>query len=146
MNIEKLQADLRQFRDSRNWHRFHTPQNLAQAVAVEAGELLECFLWGDSWQKLDRERAAEEIADVVIYVLQLADLMEVDIETAVDLKIRANAKKYPEQKELFGKPDQRLGPIQCDHKVGLSGKAPGQTQVCDQCGEEVITWPQVKIS
>jgi len=72
MNIKALQIQLRSFRDKRDWQRFHTPQNLAQALSVEAGELLECFLWGDEWVE-ESDHIADECADVLIYLLQLAD-------------------------------------------------------------------------
>ena len=100
MNIHETQRRLRRFRDDRDWRQFHTPQNLAQALSVEAGELLECFLWGDEWRRHDRERVAEECADVMIYLLQIADACGIDLAHAVDAKIICNAQKYPVQSRL----------------------------------------------
>jgi NTP pyrophosphatase (non-canonical NTP hydrolase) len=103
MNITDLQKRLREFRDERHWQRYHTPQNLAQALSVEAAELLECFLWEPGWRPdgPDREAVAEECADVLIYLLQIADEMAIDLEVAVELKIQCNGHKYPAQKGLF---------------------------------------------
>lgn len=100
MNMAALQERLRDFRDDRDWQRFHTPQNLAQALSVEAAELLECFLWGDEYAKPDRARVAEECADVMIYLVQICDGCDIDLETAVDLKIRSNGQRYPAQVRL----------------------------------------------
>lgn len=110
MDTSATIKQLIEFRDERDWGRFHTPQNLAQALSVEAGELLECFLWGEDWQALDRGRIAEECADVMIYLLQLADACGVHLETAVRLKIESNRHKYPVQKslELFNGPAQSV--------------------------------------
>jgi NTP pyrophosphatase (non-canonical NTP hydrolase) len=100
MDIEALQIRLRQFRDDRDWAHLHTSQNLAQALSVEAGELLECFLWGKDEMPFDGERVAGECADVFIYLLQICDSCHVDLEIAVDLKIRANAHRFPVQQRL----------------------------------------------
>jgi NTP pyrophosphatase (non-canonical NTP hydrolase) len=161
MDILKLQNRLAEWRDERHWKRFHTPQNLAQAISVEAGELLDCFLWGEEFAAPNRERIAEECADVLIYLVQLADVCGVDLETAVDLKIRCNSSKYPVQKTLpipltasasrrtAGIADQGgvMGPNRgaaaggehcgCDHSTGLSAKGPWPVQVCADCGAEV---------
>jgi NTP pyrophosphatase (non-canonical NTP hydrolase) len=101
MNIETTQERLRQFRDERDWQRFHTPQNLAQALSVEAGELLECFLWGEERVE-ELDHVAEECADVMIYLLQLTDACDVDLETAVRMKMECNAARFPVQPPLFG--------------------------------------------
>lgn len=101
MDLRNLQHQLRTFRNERDWQRFHTPQNLAQALSVEAGELLECFLWGEAWSTPDHAKVADECADVMIYLLQLADACDVDLETAVRMKMKCNAAKYPVQPQLF---------------------------------------------
>ena len=98
MDLIEFQNRLRRFRDDRQWLEFHTPQNLAQALHVEAGELSACFLWGED---CNREHVAEECADVLIYLLQVADACEIDLETAVDMKIQCNGHKYPVQEGLF---------------------------------------------
>jgi dCTP diphosphatase len=90
------------FRDERDWRQFHTPKDLAIAVGVEAAELAECFLWRSPAEIDDalrdttyRSRVADEIADVLIFLLYLADATGIDVADAVDAKIGANAAKYP---------------------------------------------------
>lgn len=102
MNIKSFQHRLREFAAEREWERFHSPKNIATALAVEAAELLEPFQWlteDESRQLADRpdDYAAvrEEIADVQIYLLRLADLLDIDLETAVAAKLARNAEKYP---------------------------------------------------
>ncbi len=102
LDITRIQAHLRTFAKSRDWEQYHSPKNLAMALATEAGELLEIFQWlteeesralsGDPQQ---RERAGEELADVLQYVLRIADLLEVDINQALWEKLEKNERKYP---------------------------------------------------
>ena len=102
MEIEKIQAILAEFATERDWDQFHNPKNLAMAMSVEASEILEHFQWLTPEQaevmKADPEikpLVSEEIADVMIYLLRIADTLEVDIEEAVFAKIEKNAEKYP---------------------------------------------------
>lgn len=102
MDISALQRRLRTFAAARDWQPFHTPKNLAMALMVEAGELLELFQWltttesrGFTRTPQNKERVADEIADVLLYLLQLADHVEVDVEQAVEHKLRKNAEKHP---------------------------------------------------
>jgi len=102
MNIAAIQQTLREFADERDWDQFHSPKNLAIALSVEAAELLEHFQWlkDDESRRLsekpdDYRAVREEIADVLIYLLRLADQMGVDLEAAVHEKMRKNAEKYP---------------------------------------------------
>lgn len=95
-------ADLRTaviaFRDERDWARFHTPKNLTTAVATEAAELAELYLWqGDADRPTDErvERTAQEMADVLIYLLCLADALKIDLALAVKAKLAKNAERYP---------------------------------------------------
>jgi NTP pyrophosphatase (non-canonical NTP hydrolase) len=97
-----LQKQLRVFTHSRDWEQFHTPKNLAVAIAVEVAELLEIFQWLSDAQasqitksKKDMARIEEEIADVFIYVLRFADVLGVDLERISARKIAKNARKYP---------------------------------------------------
>lgn len=97
-----LLAEVRHFRDARDWKQFHNPKELAAALAIEAGELQECFLWrspADVAQDLTRREkrgaAVDELADVFICALLLADDLKVDVDRAVRAKLRANARKYP---------------------------------------------------
>lgn len=93
MNLNRIRTELTRFAVDRDWQKFHTPANLAKAVSVEAGELLECFLWGD--ETPTPAAIEEEIADVFIYLLQLSDAVGVDMESATLRKIEANKAKYP---------------------------------------------------
>lgn len=102
MNIAAIQQVLREFARDRDWDQFHSPKNLAIALSVEAAELLERFQWlkDDESHRLaespeDYRAVREEIADVLIYLLRLADLMSIDLEEAVQEKMRKNAEKYP---------------------------------------------------
>jgi NTP pyrophosphatase (non-canonical NTP hydrolase) len=100
LDITAVQAALRQFAAERDWEQFHSPKNLAAALAVEAAELLEIFQWLTEAQSLRleaaaRAAAAEEIADVQIYLLRLADRLNIDVPTAVAAKMARNAVRYP---------------------------------------------------
>ena len=101
MNVVEWQERLRLFSEERDWGQFHSPKNLAMALAVEASELLEIFQWlttEESMQVMDSseaEHVREEIADVMIYQLRLADVLGVDVEAAVMSKIAANARRHP---------------------------------------------------
>lgn len=100
LDIPTLQQALRQFAAERDWDQFHSPKNLAMALSVEAAELVEIFQWLTEAQSADpddatRAAAAEEIADVQIYLVRLADRLGIDIARAVDEKLAVNARKYP---------------------------------------------------
>lgn len=102
MNIKKIQKRLRDFARERSWDQFHNPKNLSMALAAEAAELLEIFQWLSEAQskdivKYEKEMALvkQEIADVFIYLVRLADKLEIDIEKAVFDKIEMNENKYP---------------------------------------------------
>lgn len=102
MNVAAIQQSLRDFAEARDWNRFHSPKNIATALAVEAAELLENFQWltEEESRRLaekpeDYRAVREEIADVQIYLLRLADLLGVDLEIAVRDKMDQNAAKYP---------------------------------------------------
>jgi NTP pyrophosphatase (non-canonical NTP hydrolase) len=98
--LDETRARLRKFARDRDWEQFHSPKNLAMALAAEAGELIEHFQWipeRDSYQ-LDAGKRAEvghEIADVMLYLIRLADRLDIDVEHAVATKLAANEAKYP---------------------------------------------------
>jgi NTP pyrophosphatase (non-canonical NTP hydrolase) len=99
-DLTSTQAVLEDFAEERDWNQFHTPKNLAMALATEVGELLEIFQWLTDQQarelsKEDRDRVAEELADMQIYIARMADVLSLDISAAVESKIQANADKYP---------------------------------------------------
>lgn len=102
MGLREIEEELVRFRDERNWAKYHTPKNLAISIAVELGELLEHFQWETddeiiaSLGKLEKKDAiADEMADVLIYLVLLAHELGIDLEEAVWRKIRKNAEKYP---------------------------------------------------
>ena len=101
--LEALRDQVRVFARERDWDQFHSPKNLAMALAAEAGELLEIFQWLTEEQSraLDaksRAAADEEIADVLIYLVRLADRLGVDPLEAARRKLAENARKYPVDK------------------------------------------------
>lgn len=103
MDTRRLAEELRRFAAERDWDQFHSPKNLAMALSVEVAELVELFQWltEEQSRSLPPEtvrRVAEEIADVQIYLVRLADQLGVEIEAAVSAKMRANALKYPADK------------------------------------------------
>ena len=95
MDFNEVKKAVIKFTEDRNWDQFHTPENLAKSISIEAGELLECFQWSPDY---DKEAAKEELADVMNYCIQLADKMGISIEDAILEKIETNAKKYPIEK------------------------------------------------
>ena len=105
--IAELKTRVHAFSRERDWEQFHSPKNLSMALAAEAGELMEHFLWADGAASLDRSRdptrrrkIEEEIADVVIYSLQFANVTGIDLAAAIDAKLAVNARKYPVEKAM----------------------------------------------
>ncbi len=101
--LTQLRDALRQFAEERDWDQFHSPKNLASALAVEAAELLERFQWltEDQSRRLPPEELAkvrEEMADVLNYLVRLADKLDVNLLDAARDKIKVNALKYPVEK------------------------------------------------
>ncbi len=93
--LADLRAEVHRFNDARDWHQFHTPKNLAASIAIEAAELLEHFQWSDAPSPDRLPQVVEELADVVIYCLTLANALEVDLSQAVRQKLARNDAKYP---------------------------------------------------
>jgi len=97
-SLEGLRNALRRFATDRDWDQFHSPKNLAIALSVEAAELLEHFQWSSDSAALEPQQHAkvrEEIADVLLYLVRLADKLNIDILAAAAEKIDLNAAKYP---------------------------------------------------
>lgn len=99
-DINALQAALRTFAEEREWGQFHSPKNLASALSVEAAELLEHFQWLTEEQSrvlADQKLAkvGEEIADVLLYLLQLSDRLQINVLDAAWEKFESNGRKYP---------------------------------------------------
>lgn len=93
--MDKLKRALEEFNEERDWDQFHTPENLAKSISIEAGELLECFQWNNDFNKED---VCEELADVISYCIMMADRLDVDIEEIVLDKLEKTKKKYPVDK------------------------------------------------
>ena len=94
--LSALGAALAAFNQARDWGQFHTPRDLAMCVSVEAGELLELFLWkGDAAALPPAERLREELADVLICLVNLSQKVGVDLMAAAEAKLAKNAAKYP---------------------------------------------------
>ena len=93
--MEKAIERIRQFNRDRDWEQFHTPENLAKSIVIEAGELLECFQWSNQF---DPQAVKEELADVVTYCIDMADALGVDLEEIILEKMVKNEKKYPVEK------------------------------------------------
>lgn len=96
---DEVHAKLRAFVEERAWDAFHSPKDLAMSIAIEAGELLEVFQWRDlqagDITPGDQRRMADELADVTMYVMLLADKAGIDLWAAVEQKLAENARKYP---------------------------------------------------
>ena len=93
--MEKAIKEIIEFNKEREWDQFHSPENLAKSIVIEAGELLECFQWNDNY---DKEQVCEELADVVNYCIVMANQLQVDLETIVLDKLEKNRQKYPVEK------------------------------------------------
>jgi dCTP diphosphatase len=103
--IADLKSRLLAFVRERDWEQFHSPKNLSMALAAETGELMEHFLWTTPEQShaianepAKRSKIADELADVVIYAIEFANITGLDISAAIEAKMAANAKKYPVEK------------------------------------------------
>lgn len=102
-DLENWQAMIREFVEARGWHHHQNPKSLAAAMAVEAGEVLEHFLWvsdADSFSLPDdkRREVAHELSDVLMGVLRVADLLQIDLRAAFAEKMEINRRKYPPEK------------------------------------------------
>jgi NTP pyrophosphatase (non-canonical NTP hydrolase) len=99
-DLESLRQQLRTFAAERDWDQFHSPKNLASALAVEAAELLEKFQWLTEAQSRQLppdalEGVKEEVADVLLYLIRLGDKLGIDLIASAQAKIAVNARKYP---------------------------------------------------
>jgi NTP pyrophosphatase (non-canonical NTP hydrolase) len=101
----ELKSRILAFARERDWEQFHAPKNLSMALAAEAAELMEHFLWttpeasrAAALDPVRRSKIAEELADVVIYALEFANITGLDVAAAIETKMAANAEKYPVEK------------------------------------------------
>ncbi|RCS58179.1 nucleotide pyrophosphohydrolase [Parvibium lacunae] len=102
IELSKLEKTLTEFAQARNWTQFHSPKNLAMALTGEVGELVEIFQWlSEAESKLvahhphTSEAVRDELADVFIYLVRMAQVLEVDLNQAITQKLQKNAHKYP---------------------------------------------------
>ena len=102
VDVSALAAALQTFADERDWNRFHSPKNLAMALTGEVGELVELFQWltEDESKRVAQDPATaravrDELADVLMFLVRLASVLDVDLDEAVAQKLAANAQKYP---------------------------------------------------
>lgn len=103
--VAVLKSRVLAFARERDWEQFHAPKNLSMALAAEAGELMEHFLWATSEDsrvvmknRVQRRKIEEELADVIIYALEFANMTGINVAAAIEAKMVANAKKYPVEK------------------------------------------------
>ena len=90
--FEALYKRIIDFRNERDWSKFHSPENLSKSIVIEAAELLEHFQWGDDYSK---EEVLDELADIMLYGLFLSDSMGVDILDVIENKLNKNEKRFP---------------------------------------------------
>lgn len=90
--MEELRKELIKFQSERDWKKYHTPENLAKSISIEAAELLEHFQWQKEY---DKDEVVDELADVLNYCFLMADALDVDVKEIVLNKMKKNAVKYP---------------------------------------------------
>ena len=100
MNYDKIMEEIRTFCEDRDWRQFHNPKDLASALSIEASELQEIYLWKnpaevDDVSEKKRDQIEQEIADIAIYLLDLVDVLDIDLEKVIQEKLEQNRKKYP---------------------------------------------------
>ncbi len=95
-DLKRILEKLIKFRDDRNWKQFHTPENLAKSISIEANELLENYQWGSD--NADIENIKEEVADIYGYLLLFCNQLNIDLIDVTKKKIKLNGKKYPTDK------------------------------------------------
>ena len=93
--MERVQKEIEKFNKERDWDQFHSPENLAKSIAIEAGELLECFQWDNNY---DKQEVCDELADVFSYCFQMASKLGVNPEEIILNKLEKTRKKYPVEK------------------------------------------------
>jgi len=102
-SIAELTSRINAFRDARDWKQFHNPKDMALSISIEAAELMEQFQWKNAAEcenhiQANREAVTDEMADVAIYLFELADLLEMDLGQEMLRKLEKNAEKYPVEK------------------------------------------------
>ena len=97
MDLKKINQKIKNFVKERDWDQFHSPKNLSMALSVEASELVEIFQWlkESDLKKVDKEKVADEIADILFYLLRISQKMNINIEKRFYAKLKKNVIKYP---------------------------------------------------
>lgn len=95
-SLKELEKEIVKFVSDRDWNQFHSPENLAKSICIEASELLECFQWSSEIK--DMKCVENELADVINYCIQMAHVLNLDIKTIVENKLKETEKKYPVDK------------------------------------------------
>ena len=103
LDLPGIIAQLRRFADARDWNQYHSPKNLAMAISVEASELLEIFQWLSEHQSRQleagqMEQVRHEIADVMLYLIRLSDVLQIDLPAALAAKMAINEARYPAER------------------------------------------------
>ncbi len=93
--MNDLMKEIKQFNEERDWDQFHSPENLAKSISIEAGELLECFQWDNNY---DKEEVCDELADIFSYCIMMAEKLDVDPKEIIFKKLEKTKKKYPVDK------------------------------------------------
>lgn len=93
--LDQFIQHMHEFLEERDWDQFHSPENLAKSISIEAGELLECFQWDGNY---DLEDVSDEIADVMFYCLDLSERLGIDSIENLERKLQKNREKYPVEK------------------------------------------------
>jgi len=103
--LDEIKARVLAFAKQRDWEQFHAPKNLSMAIAAEAAELMEHFLWqspekskSDALEPKLRAKIEEELADVFIYAIEFANMTQIDVAAIIEQKMKRNAEKYPVEK------------------------------------------------
>src|SRR5574344_1957966 len=92
-SFERLKQEIEQFVKERDWDQFHSPANIAKSISIESGELLECFQWDED--HYDKQAVEEELADVVLYWIQMGIALNLNLKDVIEAKMAKNALKYP---------------------------------------------------
>ncbi len=102
MNLTEIQKQLQEFASERDWDQFHTPKNLVMALSGEMGELADLFQWKTATESFpenlsdkEKEEIRQEVADIALYLLRLTDKLDINLEDAIQEKLKINAEKYP---------------------------------------------------
>ena len=94
--LEILKQRIDKFNKDRDWDQFHTPSNLAKSISIESNELLECFQWSDT--DFNIEKVKEELADVIVYCVDMVEKLNLDVDEIINAKMDSNEAKYPVEK------------------------------------------------